>query len=67
MKYQTVAEIIEKFGLEDFDKWYRDVDGRWYNTPKPPYEPIIDLNNMLVKNIFINLLKKEATFTIITR
>lgn len=61
MKYPTVTETVKKFGLEVFDKYYKDANGRWHNTDIP----LMDLGNMLVKDVYINFPMEEVTFTIL--
>jgi len=61
MKYPTVTEVVKKFNLEVFDKYYKDINGRWHNTDIP----LIDLGNKFVKDVYINFPMEEATFTIV--
>lgn len=61
MKYLTVTETVKKFGLEIFDKRYKDQYGRSHNTDIP----LIDLAQMPVKDVYVNFPMEEAIFTII--
>lgn len=63
MKYPTVTETVKKFGLEIFDKRYKDPNGRWHNTDIP----LTDLAQMPVKDVYVNFPMEEATFTIIIK
>ena len=61
MRYPNVIEVVKKMNLEMFDKFYKDVNGRWHNTDTP----LADLGNTFVKDVYINFPMEQATFTII--
>lgn len=58
----TVIEVIEKYGLGDFEKQYKNQYGQSCNLIPLNYLP-----QMQVKNININFPTNQVTITIIQK
>lgn len=58
----TVLEIIKKFELEDFDKYYKNAFGE----PRDLAFKFEELKNMEVKGVDINFPTGEVTITLQT-
>lgn len=58
----TVIEVIKKFGLEDFSKYYKNANG----TPRNVSFPLMELVDLEVKGIDVNFPTNEVTITLKT-
>lgn len=55
----TVYEVVEKYGLVEFDKTYKDLFGQVI-----PFANLSKLADAIVKDVYINLVTNEAVITI---
>lgn len=58
----TVIEIIKKYGLEDFDKRYKNLLGESRDTAFP----LDELKNMEVKGVKVDIPTMEAVIILQT-
>lgn len=57
----TVLEVVKTYHIEDFEKDYKNVYGNCINTKYP----LDKLAKMDVKDVYINLMIKTATITVL--
>lgn len=57
----TVLEVVKTYRIGDFAKDYKNVYGNCVNTKYP----IDTLAKMEVKDVYINLIGKSATITVL--